>query len=65
EQFEPETNSEYRGQEKYAEAVKDKLDCDDPEQTGRIANVIRPGYQYFINDENVKIVRPAQVRLYA
>ena len=65
EQFEPETNSEYRGQEKFAEAVKDKQQCDDPEQTGRIARVIRPGYQYFINEEQVKIVRPAQVRLYA
>ncbi len=65
EQFEPETDSEYRGQEKFAEAVKDKLECDDPEQSGRIANVIRPGYQYFINEEQVKVVRPAQVRLYA
>ncbi len=65
EQYEPETDSEYRGQEKFAEAVKDKQDCDDPEQAGKIANVIRPGYQYFINEENVKIVRPAQVRLYA
>ena len=65
EQFEPETDTEYRGQEKYAEAIKDKLSCDDPEQAGKIANVIRPGYQYFINEENVKIVRPAQVRLYA
>jgi len=65
EQFEPETDSEYRGQEKLAEAVKEKQDCDDPEQAGKIANVIRPGYQYFINEGNVKIVRPAQVRLYA
>ena len=65
EQFEPETNTEYRGQEKFAEAVKDKLSSDDPEQAGKIANVIRPGYQYFIDEENVKIVRPAQVRLYA
>jgi molecular chaperone GrpE (heat shock protein) len=65
EQFEPEMNSEYRGQEKYAEAVKDKQSCDDPQQTGKIANVIRPGYQYFINEENIKVVRPAQVRLFA
>jgi len=65
EQFEPETDSEYRGQEKYAEAVKDKLACDDSEQAGKIAEVIRPGYQYFIDEENVKIVRPAQVKLYA
>jgi molecular chaperone GrpE (heat shock protein) len=65
EQFEPEINSEYRGQEKYAEAVKDKQQNDNPEQTGKIAKVIRPGYQYFINEENVKVVRPAQVKLFA
>jgi len=65
EQFEPETNSEYRGQEKCAEAVKEKEECDDPGQAGRIANVIRPGYQYFINEDNTKVVRPAQVKLYA
>jgi len=65
EQFEPEINSEYRGQEKFAEAVKDKQESDDPNQAGKIAQVIRPGYQYFINEENVKVVRPAQVKLFA
>jgi molecular chaperone GrpE (heat shock protein) len=65
EQYEPEINSDYRGQEKYAEAVKDKQENDDPNQTGKIAQVIRPGYQYFINEENVKVVRPAQVKLFA
>jgi molecular chaperone GrpE (heat shock protein) len=65
EQFEPEINSDYRGQEKCAEAVKDKQHCDNPEQAGKIATVIRPGYQYFINEENVKVVRPAQVKLFA
>ena len=65
EQFRPEVNSEYRGQERYAEAVKDKQPCDKPEQAGKIADVIRPGYQYFINEENTKVVRPAQVKLFA
>ena len=64
EQFEPEINSNYRGQEKYAEAVKGKQSCDKPKQKGRIAKVIRPGYQYFINEENIKIVRSAQVKLF-
>ncbi|MHC4323052.1 MAG: nucleotide exchange factor GrpE [Planctomycetota bacterium] len=65
EQFEPEINSEYRGQEKFAEAVKDKQQSEESNQAGTIAKVIRPGYQYFINEENVKVVRPAQVKLYA
>lgn len=64
EQFEPEIDTEYRGQEKIAEAVKDKQSCKDRKQAGKIACVIRPGYQYFIDEENVKVVRPAQVRLY-
>ncbi|MBN2313527.1 MAG: nucleotide exchange factor GrpE [Sedimentisphaerales bacterium] len=64
EQFEPEINSEYRGQEKIAEAVKDREPNEEPEQRGKIASVIRPGYQYFISEENIKIVRPAQVRLF-
>ena len=65
EQFEPEVNSDYRGQEKIAEAVKDRQDSEDPEQKGKIASVIRPGYQYFISEENIKVVRPAQVKLFA
>lgn len=64
EQFEPEINSNYRGQEKCAEAVKQKERCGDPERTGKIAKVIRPGYQYFIGEDNVKVVRTAQVKLY-
>ena len=65
EQYEPEIQSEYRGQEKYAEAIKDKQDCNNPKHAGKIANIIRPGYQYFINEGNVKVVRPAQVKLFA
>ncbi len=64
EQFEPKINSDYRGQEKYAEAVKDKECCNNSKQKGKIAKVIRPGYQYFINEENIKVVRTAQVKLF-
>jgi len=65
EQFEPEINSEYRGQERKAEAVKNKERCDKPNLTGKIAKVVRPGYQYVIDEENVKVVRTAQVKLFA
>jgi len=65
EQFEPEINSDYHGQEKYAEAIKEKESCDGTNnRTGKIAKIIRPGYQYFIDEENVKVVRPAQVKLF-
>ncbi len=65
EQYEPEVNSEYRGQEKFAEAVKDKQKNDNPKKAGKIANIIRPGYQCFIDEGNIKVVRPAQVKLFA
>jgi len=64
EQFEPEINSDYRGQEKHIEAVKERESCDDPDLSGKIARVIRPGYQYFVDDKHVKIVRPAMVMLF-
>jgi molecular chaperone GrpE (heat shock protein) len=64
EQFEPEINSDYRGQERCAEAVKDKQRCGKPNMTGKIAKVIRPGYQYVIDEENAKVVRTAQVKIY-
>jgi molecular chaperone GrpE (heat shock protein) len=64
ERFEPEIGSPYRGQEKYAEAVKDREHCDDPDKAGKIAAVIRPGYQYSIDEENMKVVRPAAVKLF-
>ena len=64
EQYQPEINSDYRGQEKYAEAVKQKQHCDNSKQKGKIAEVIRPGYQYIISEENIKIVRTAQVKLF-
>jgi len=64
EQYEPELNSDYHGQEKYAEAVKGKESCDNKNLKGKIAKIIRPGYHFFIDEENVKVVRPAQVMLY-
>ncbi len=65
EQFEPELHSEYRGQEKQAEAVKDKEPTEDESLKGKIAAIIRPGYQYLIDQEKTKIVRTAQVKLFA
>jgi len=65
EQFEPQTDSDYKGQEKCAEAVKQRVKVDDIELFGKIAEVVRPGYQYVVSDSEVKIVRSAQVSLYS
>ncbi|MHC4645331.1 MAG: nucleotide exchange factor GrpE [Planctomycetota bacterium] len=64
ESFEPEVNSDYRGQEKHTEAIKERERCKDPKLTGKIAKVVRRGYQYCIDEENFKVVRPAQVKLF-
>jgi molecular chaperone GrpE (heat shock protein) len=64
EQFPLEVNSEYRGQEKLAEAVKEKQPTNKPDLAGKIAKVLRPGYRYIIDDDNFKIVRTAQVKLF-
>ena len=64
ERFEPELNSEYRGQEKWAEAVKEREASDKSKMSGKIAEVLRPGYRYIIDEENIKVVRTAQVKLF-
>lgn len=64
ERFEPEIDSDYRGMEKLAEAVKEKQASSKPGRTGRIAKVLRPGYRYMIDDDNFKVVRTAQIKLF-
>jgi molecular chaperone GrpE (heat shock protein) len=64
EQFEPEVNSDYRGQEKWAEAVKGREKSEEAKMSGKIAKVIRPGYRYVVDEENAKVVRAAQVKLF-
>jgi molecular chaperone GrpE (heat shock protein) len=64
EQYQPQINSDYQGQEKYAEAIRDRQATDDPSKIGKIADVIRAGYQYPINEETIKVVRTAQVKLF-
>jgi molecular chaperone GrpE (heat shock protein) len=64
ERFDVPLQSDYKGQEKQLEVLKDRVEANDPQLSGKIAEVVRMGYQYVIDEENVKIVRPAQIRLY-
>jgi len=64
EQYKLEIDSDYNGQEKIAEAVKEKVGAPEPELKGKIANLVRPGYRHFIDDENFKVVRTARVKLF-
>jgi hypothetical protein len=64
ERFEPQLNSDYRGQEKTAEAVKEKAATDSDGLRGKIADVVRSGYRFVSGEGNFKVVRAAQVRLF-
>jgi molecular chaperone GrpE (heat shock protein) len=64
EQFRPDVGSMYRGQEKLAEAVKEKEAAAEPSQAGAIAKVVRPGYRYITDEDSFKVVRTAQVKLF-
>lgn len=64
EQFRPDTGSDYRGQEKFAEAVKEKQATQETNQIGTIAKVVRPGYRYITDEDSFKVVRTAQVKLF-
>jgi len=65
EQFTPELYSDYRGQEKHAETVRNREYSDNPEMKGKVAKVLKQGYRYVVGEDNYKIVRPAQVKLFA
>ena len=64
EQFWPDINSDYRGQEKSVEAIAQKQYSPESVLKGKIASVIRPGYKFVIDDGSFKIVRTAQVKIY-
>ena len=64
EQYQPDLNAPFKGLEKYAEAVRQRIPAPDASLAGTIAQIVRPGYQYLISDDDVKIVRCAQVKLY-
>lgn len=64
EQFEPETDKNYKGQEKLAEAIREREPCDNDELSGMVAKVVRCGYKYVLNENDEKIVRTSQVKLY-
>jgi molecular chaperone GrpE (heat shock protein) len=64
EQFEPELKSSYKGLEKRVEAIHDRVATKDKTLTGKIARIVKPGYQYVVSEDDTKIVRCSQVMLY-
>ena len=64
EQFEPELKSSYKGLEKRVEAVHDRVKTKDASLAGKIARIVKPGYQYVVSEDDAKVVRCSQVMLY-
>lgn len=64
EQFAPKTGTEYRGNERFAEALAERVATSNGNLKGKIAEIVRNGYQYVIDEQNYKVVRVAQVKLY-
>jgi hypothetical protein len=64
ERFEVEQGSDFRGQEHRLKAQSQRDVTDNPELIGKVAQVIRPGYQCYISEDITKTVRPAEVRVY-
>ena len=65
EQFEPKVKSPFQGQERSAEAVKERQSTQKRALKGCIAKIIKPGYQYIVDEETRRVVRTARVKLYA
>jgi molecular chaperone GrpE (heat shock protein) len=65
EQFEPEVKNSYKGLEKCVEAVHERVKTKDKTLTGKIARIVKPGYQYVVSEDDAKIVRCSQVMLYS
>lgn len=64
ERFEVAAGTDFRGQEHRLKAQGQREVTDNTELVGKVALVIRPGYQCYISEDSTKTVRPAEVRVY-
>lgn len=64
EQFSPAVGSSLDGQYGQVEVASQKVQAPEPSLSGKVAQVIRPGYRYLIDHENSRVIRAARVRVY-
>lgn len=64
EKITPTAGTSFSELRKIAEVVPQKEETQDESLSGKIAEVIHPGYQYMINHDHHRIIMPAQVKLY-
>jgi hypothetical protein len=64
ERFSPSPGTSFSELRKVAEVSTHKEKTSDKSLVGTVASVIRPGYRYSVDEDNERIVMPAQVKLY-
>lgn len=65
EEFSPETGVEYASIRAVAEVSSHKKLTTKDSEVGKVAEVVRTGFRYVYNDDNTRLVLPAQVKIYA
>jgi molecular chaperone GrpE (heat shock protein) len=64
EQIIPEVGGSRHGLEKYVEVVQERVACDNPELSGKIAEIVQVGYKFAVNEDQDRIILPARVKLF-
>lgn len=64
ERFSPEPGTPFSTLRKVAEVLPQKVKTDDKKLSGKVAEVEQPGYRYIFNDNQHRIIQPAQVKIY-
>lgn len=64
EQYSPQVGRPLDGQYGEVEVASQKVEPPEPSLSGKVAELIRPGYRYLIDHENSRVIRAARVRIY-
>jgi molecular chaperone GrpE (heat shock protein) len=65
EEFEPAVGEEYATLRSLAEVLSHKEMTHDASKVGRVAEVVRSGFKYIYNDDQARLILPAQVKVFA
>lgn len=63
--FEPEIGTDYSELRSSAEVLAQKELTTDEAKVGCVAGVVRSGFHYIYNDDQMRLIMPAQVKIYA
>jgi hypothetical protein len=60
----PPVGTSRQGIEKDVEVTQERVACDNPELSGRIAEIVQVGYKFVFNEDQERIILPARVKLF-